>query len=117
MASSFAGMLSFIGGRDAFKSLREPFTEKMRSYLYAAVDTDEFRKKLADGLSHATSGADLQSKIEQIVDRRLDELTPALVKVIVEEMIRRHLGWLVVWGGVLGGLMGLMVALFTAWLL
>jgi len=117
MASSFAGMLSFIGGRDAFKSLREPSTEKMRSYLYATVDTDEFRKRLADGLSHATSGADLQGKIEQIVDRRLDELTPALVKVIIEEMIRRHLGWLVVWGGVLGGLMGVVVALLTVWLI
>jgi len=117
MVSSFAGMLNFIGGRDAFKSLRQPFTEKMRSYLYATVDTDEFRKKLAEGLSHATSSADLQGKIEQIVDRRLDELTPELVKAIVDEMIRRHLGWLVVWGGVLGGLMGLAVAILTAWLL
>jgi uncharacterized membrane protein YheB (UPF0754 family) len=114
MASSFAGMLGFIGGRDAFKSLREPFTERMRSYLYTTVDTEDFRNRLAEGLSHATSGSDLKAKIEQIVDRRLNELTPALIKAIVEEMIRRHLGWLVVWGGVLGGLMGVIVTFLTA---
>jgi uncharacterized membrane protein YheB (UPF0754 family) len=116
MASSFASMLGFIGGRDAFKSLREPFTSRMRDYLHQTVASADFQQKLGDSLSHATASLDLQGKIEKIVDRRLDELTPTMVKEIVEDMIRQHLGWLVVWGGVLGGLMGLLVALVSSFL-
>ena len=43
---------------------------------------------------------------EQIIDQRLDELTPGQVKNIIDEMIRKHLGWLVVWGGAVGGFIG-----------
>ena len=53
----------------------------------------------------------LLSQVEQIVDQRLNELTPVQVKNIIQEMIRKHLGWLVVWGGVVGGLIGFGVAI------
>jgi len=49
--------------------------------------------------------------VEQIVDQRLDELTPVQVKNIIQEMIRQHLGWLVVWGGVVGGFIGFAVGI------
>ncbi len=117
MSSSFSSMLGLIGGKGALKALREPFIVKMRDYLHATLDTEEFRTKLNAGLSSATAAEDLAGKVEQIVDRRLDELTPGLVKEIVQEMIARHLGWLVVWGGVLGGLMGFMVAFMNNWFL
>jgi uncharacterized membrane-anchored protein YjiN (DUF445 family) len=85
----------------------------MREYFLGVVDSDDFRASLARGIANATEGRDsLYSRIEHIVDRRLDELTPQLVKEIVQAMIKKHLGWLVVWGGVLGGLIGLLVRAF-----
>ena len=50
-------------------------------------------------------------RVEQIVDQRLDELTPVQVKNIIQEMIRKHLGWLVVWGGAVGGFIGIGVSI------
>ena len=44
--------------------------------------------------------------IEEVVDNRLNELTPQKVKEIIEEMIKEHLGWLVVWGGIFGFIIG-----------
>jgi uncharacterized membrane protein YheB (UPF0754 family) len=55
--------------------------------------------------------ADFRENVQNIIDKRLDELTPQLVKTIIQQMIRSHLGWLVVWGGVFGGLIGLTSAL------
>jgi uncharacterized membrane protein YheB (UPF0754 family) len=58
------------------------------------------------------NAADVTAKVEAIVNRRLEELTPQMVKIIVQDMIQKHLGWLVVWGGVFGGLIGLLTHLF-----
>lgn len=113
MASSFGSMLGMFGGRDALNSLREPFVTKMREYFRAVVDSPAFRESLAAGIANAgAGGASLYDRVEQIVDKRLEELTPPLVKEIVQSMIKKHLGWLVVWGGVLGALIGLVVMLF-----
>ncbi len=113
MASSFGGMLGMLGGRDALTPLKEPFVAKMKEYFRTVVDSDAFRASLAQGVANASHGGEsLYQRIEKIVDRRLEELTPQLVKEIVQTMIKKHLGWLVVWGGVLGGLIGLLVTLF-----
>lgn len=115
MASSFGNMLNMFGGRDALNPLREPFVTRMRDYFLAVVDSEAFRDSLARGIANASEGGEtLYRRIEQIVDRRLDELTPQLVKEIVQSMIKKHLGWLVVWGGVLGGLIGLLVTALGA---
>ena len=53
----------------------------------------------------------LLNQVEQIIDQRLDELTPEQVKNIIQDMIRKHLGWLVVWGGAVGGFIGFGVAI------
>lgn len=112
MASSFGSMLGMFGGRDALKPLREPFILKMQEYLHSTLASESFRNSVAEGIANALPGGDaLHARIEHIVDRRLDELTPQLVKEIVQAMIRKHLGWLVVWGGVLGGLIGLLARL------
>lgn len=102
MNSSFASMLSMLGGAKKLDSLREPFVAKMREFLESVAEDQEIMAEI-----RRDSTAGLLDKIELIVDQRLDELTPELVKEIIQNMIRKHLGWLVVWGGVIGGLIGL----------
>ena len=94
--SSFGQMLGMFGGVEALEPLRQPFIDKMGSAIqFAQPNVQE----------------DLQEKIGNIVEQRLNELTPQMVKEIVQQMIRQHLGWLVVWGGVFGGLIGALTAL------
>jgi len=106
MNSSFSGMLSMFGGADALAPLREPFVEKMRDFLMEVGEDQEILGRIRE-----ESAGNLLAKVELIVDKRLDELTPHLVKEIIQQMIRQHLGWLVVWGGVIGGLLGAMATL------
>ena len=104
--SPLGGMLNMLGGREALEPLRQPFIERMRRFLLGLGRDPEVLERVK---SAATTT--LLARIEDIVDRRIQELTPRLVKEIVQQMIRAHLGWLVVWGGVLGGLIGLLVTL------
>ena len=104
MQSPFAGMLAMVGGAEALKPLREPFIAKMQDFLLRTSEDPEFQAQL-----HGAGADNMLVKIENIVDKRLDELTPQLVKEIIHTMINEHLGWLVVWGGVVGGLIGLAV--------
>ncbi len=106
MESSFGGMLQMMGGEEALVPLKEPFTEKMKLTLTEMVESDRFNAALEQGLDAHKIGEDIISKVETVIDKRLDELTPQMVKQIVQEIIRKHLGWLVVWGGVFGGLIG-----------
>lgn len=106
MESSFGGMLQMMGGEEALAPLREPFTEKMKATLADMVESDRFKEALQHGLDAHKIGEDIIGKIETVIDKRLDELTPQMVKEIVQAIIREHLGWLVVWGGVFGGLLG-----------
>ncbi|MDO9476742.1 MAG: DUF445 family protein [Pseudohongiella sp.] len=110
MQSSMGGMLGMVGGARALAGLREPFNERMRSYLYEMVESDEFQQRFTQRLSEATHSDAVVARIEDLVERRLQELTPDQVRLIVQKMIRQHLGWLVVWGGVIGGLMGIVFA-------
>ena len=106
MTSSFSSMLSMVGGAKVLERLREPFVERMKQFI-ADVGNDESFVSYLDNHSAQM----LLGKVEAIVDRRLDELTPNLVKEIMQQMIRKHLGWLVVWGGVVGALIGFIVEL------
>jgi uncharacterized membrane protein YheB (UPF0754 family) len=86
--------------------LREPFVEKMHDFLLRVGKDPEILEQF-----RRDSTSSLLGKVEQIVDARLDELTPQLVKEIIQQMIKKHLGWLVVWGGVIGGLIGLIATI------
>ncbi len=110
-ASSFGGMLSMFGGTDALLPLKAPFIEKMKASLIEMTQTEAFHELVKQEIEQPNVMADLQTKIANIVEQRLNELTPQLVKKIIQDMIQTHLGWLVVWGGVLGGLLGLVAAL------
>ena len=109
--SSFGGMLAMFGGTEALMPLKDPFIEKMKASLVDMAESEQFRNLLKQELEQPNVMADLQNKIANIVEQRLNELTPQMVKQIVQEMIQTHLGWLVVWGGVFGGAIGLVAAL------
>ncbi|TPH13320.1 DUF445 family protein [Litorilituus lipolyticus] len=109
--SSFGGMLAMVGGSEAIQPMRAPFVEKMKEAVQDITSTDHFKQLLRDELEQPDVIAGMQEKVSDIIEKRLNELTPQLVKEIIQEMIRKHLGWLVVWGGVFGGLIGLIAAL------
>jgi uncharacterized membrane protein YheB (UPF0754 family) len=106
MGSSFGSMLQMMGGEQALVPLREPFIEKMKTTLREMVESERFKGVLKQGLDSHKIGQDIVSKIETIIVKRLNELTPQLVKEIIQKIIKIHLGWLVVWGGIFGGVLG-----------
>ena len=109
--SSFGGMLAMVGGSEALQPLRDPFIEKMRKTVSTISQSDEFNSILRDELEQPQVMAGMRDKVSDIIEKRLNELTPQLVKEIIQEMIRKHLGWLVVWGGIFGGLIGMIASL------
>lgn len=112
--SSFGGMLAMVGGSEALQPMREPFIARMKTAVGEITQTDDFHQNLRESLEGDTNLAHMQDKVSNIIEQRLNELTPQLVKEIIQEMIRKHLGWLVVWGGVFGGLIGLIAKLSQA---
>ncbi len=112
MSSSFGAMLLMMGGEEALAPLKEPFTEKMQLTFQEMVDSERFKQALQQGLNAHKISEDLTGKIETVIDKRLDELTPQLVKEMLQAIIKQHLGWLVVWGGVFGGFLGFIYAIF-----
>jgi len=107
MESSFGGTLGMFGGEAALDGLREPFSLKMKSAVIKIVNSDAFNDTLANHMQSSSLSSDMINSIEEVIDARLDELTPLMVKEIVQKLIKEHLSWLVVWGGVFGGLIGL----------
>ena len=101
-SSSMGSLLAMLGGKKALLPLKEPITLKLQEIIWEMKESKTVDKKLTSSLLN---------QVEQIIDQRLDELTPVHVKNIIQEMIRKHLGWLVVWGGVVGGIIGFAVAM------
>ena len=103
--SSMGSMLAMLGGRKALQPLKEPVSLKLQEILSEIKE----EKSLETGKKNL--GSSLITQVEQLIDQRLDELTPGQVKNIIQAMIRKHLGWLVVWGGAVGGCIGFSIAL------
>ena len=110
MESSFGGMLGMFGGESALESLREPFSLKMKSAVIKIVNSTAFNETLQQHMKSSSLSDDMLHSIENVINARLNELTPQMVKEIVQKLIKEHLQWLVVWGGVFGGLIGLVSA-------
>jgi uncharacterized membrane protein YheB (UPF0754 family) len=104
-SSHLGGMLNMVGGKSALEPLREPITLKLKDII------SDLATERASGVGEDDFTNTLITKVEHIIDKRLEELTPETVKQIVQDMIKKHLGWLVVWGGVFGGVIGLIVGL------
>ena len=100
--SSLGSMLSMIGGKKALIPLRETMIKKVKEVLYDLYTNSVNRN---DYLSK-----EVRFKVEEIIESRLNELTPENVKVIVQNMIKKHLSWLVIWGSIIGGLIGFLVS-------
>jgi uncharacterized membrane protein YheB (UPF0754 family) len=108
MESSFGGMLGMFGGANALEGLREPFSLKMKNAVIKIVQSETFNYTLQKHLQNSSLSEDMIQSIEDIIEIRLNELTPHMVKEIVQQLIKEHLSWLIVWGGVFGGLIGLL---------
>ncbi|GKT11281.1 MAG: hypothetical protein ISEC1_P0244 [Thiomicrorhabdus sp.] len=113
MNSSFGSMLGMLGGAEALTPLKEPFIMSMKESIIEITEKDSFNQLLQEQIDQPEVMQDIQSKVAEIIDARLEELTPQLVKEMVQTMIREHLGWLVVWGGVFGGIIGLISSLIV----
>lgn len=116
MESKFGATLAMFGGPAALDPIKPEFVSKMRSAVKEIVSSDDFQTKMRDLVTGGSNGGDhseLLDRVNVIVEKRLEELTPRMVKEIIQEMIRAHLGWLVVWGGVCGGLIGFIASILT----
>lgn len=109
--SSFAPMLEMVGGAAALQPMKEPFIEKMKVSIQDITQSEQFNTLLRDELEQPNMIETMQEKVSDIIEKRLNELTPQLVKEIVQKMIKKHLGWLVVWGGIFGGVIGVIAAI------
>jgi len=107
MESKLGDMLNLFGGEKALDTLKEPFAKKLKSAVVGIVSSDTFKKQIDHHLSSSALSDDILKTVEDLITKRLDELTPQMVNELVHELIHTHLGWLVVWGGVFGGLIGL----------
>ena len=99
--SSLGSMLNMVGGEKALEPLREPLKKKIKEAIDDLQETNSLGK---DEISLA-----IRNEIENLIDSRLNELSPEQIKVIIKDIIHKHLGWLVVWGGVFGFLIGLVL--------
>lgn len=107
MESPLGGMLGMFGGVSALDGLREPFITKMKDSITDIVKSNEFLQTMQEQLQHSSLSIDIITSIENVIDQRLNILTPVMVKEIIQKLIKEHLDWLVVWGGVFGGVIGL----------
>ncbi|MDX9801102.1 MAG: DUF445 domain-containing protein [Spirochaetia bacterium] len=110
LASSFGSMLGILGGRGILEGLRKRFKEKMEAAVTDMIESGKLEEIIEREVSGENTKALFRTKLDEMIDARLEELTPQMVKEIIQKMIKKHLGWLVVWGGVFGGLIGLAVS-------
>ena len=112
MESKFGAAIQMFGGEEALEGLREPFSRKLKSAVSSIVSSDVFKAQLDHHIQNSALSEDMIDSVENLISKRLEELTPRMVKELVQELIKEHLGWLVVWGGVFGGLIGFASSLF-----
>ena len=103
-----------FGGVAALDGLKEPFVLKMKNSVASIVNSNEFTQTLQEQLQNSSLSLDMLGSIENVIDKRLNILTPTMVKEMVQKLIKEHLDWLVVWGGVFGGLIGLVSSYLIA---
>ena len=111
MESRLGEALALFGGEKALDSMQEPFAKKLKSAVVGIVSSDSFKAQMNHHLEQSTFNDEIFTTIDNLITKRLDELTPTMVNELVHELIHTHLGWLVVWGGIIGGVIGCVSAL------
>lgn len=104
LQSQMGKLLAMVGGQSMLESMRTPIQIKLRTVIQETLADEKLQQQIINKFQQQDQ---FLARIEGIVERRLEALTPKMVKNIIQKMIREHLGWLVVWGGVFGGLIGL----------
>lgn len=107
LESKFGAVVGMFGGASLLDNHKDTLVQKLRSNLSHIVSSQTFVEQLKTYIAHSNHTHDITLKIESLVSRRIEELTPLAVKELALDLMRVHLGWLVVWGGVFGGLLGL----------
>jgi len=107
MESKFGPAIDMFGGEEALETMREPFMLKLKTSVSSIVSSEEFKSQMNKHIQNSAISEDMLNSVEELITKRLEELTPKMVKDLVKELINEHLGWLVVWGAVFGGLIGL----------
>ena len=95
------GMMIKMAGVDMLKPLVQQFLAGLAS---------ELSPRLAQlmGAGDTLDVPKLRERVDLLLERKLEELTPETVKQMMEQVMREHLGWLIVWGNVFGGAIGLL---------
>ncbi|MBL4630776.1 MAG: DUF445 domain-containing protein, partial [Paraglaciecola sp.] len=83
--SSFGQMLGMFGGVEALEPMRQSFVEKMSTALQNITQDSKFTELVQQELTQPDVQHDLHAKISQIVEQRLNELTPKMVKDIIQK--------------------------------
>ncbi|CAA6805733.1 MAG: Unknown protein [uncultured Sulfurovum sp.] len=107
MESKLGDMLNLFGGEKSLDALREPFAKKLKSAVVGIVSSETFKTQIDHHLVNSSLNDDILNTLDDLITKRLKDLTPKMVNELVHELIHTHLGWLVVWGGVFGGVIGL----------
>ena len=77
--SQLGGMLAMVGGRKALEPLKEPIIKKLKIIIEDIVIENSNKDK------NQNSTSNLISKIENVLDARLAELTPKDIKQIIKK--------------------------------
>lgn len=102
--SPLGNMLAMIGGKEALLPVKEPMIKQLE------ITIEKTLQDIGQANNKGSIEDKLKSEITNIIDQRLNQLTPESVKEIIQKMIKKHLGWLVVWGGIFGGLIGFILS-------
>ena len=106
MESKLGNMLNMFGGEQALEPLRESFSKRLKSAVVGIVSSKTFKAQINHHLENSSLNDDVLKTVEELITKRLNDLTPSMVSELVHELIHTHLGWLVVWGGIFGGVIG-----------
>eukprot|EP00040_Diaphanoeca_grandis_P034025 m.209438 g.209438 ORF g.209438 m.209438 type:complete len:348 (-) comp33039_c4_seq1:280-1323(-) len=100
------GMMLMMVGMDgmSLKPMVLPFIHNLDSEIAPMVTSHIDPSKMIDTKA-------IRSQVQELMQTKMEMLTPEMVKGLVEDMIRKHLGWLIVWGNIFGGLIGLLCQL------
>ncbi len=94
------GMMVKMAGNDILKVIIKQFMGGLVTRI-APVAEARLREKAIDVPA-------LRIQVDQLLEVKLEELTPDIVKAMMERVMREHLGWLIVWGNVFGAAIGLL---------